>query len=220
MRSVGGSDQPELSERGAYLGGDMFFTLQKNWIVGPYNELTGGAGLARRLRSEGALRDRLAVRKATIGRRENEELPVGKRTIYGFRRQIEGMLARQLVLPAGQTPRIIQLFDQEDEFYGDATLEAHHVVEKSMLGLLKLNQNELANSVAPCILIVRGLHEFFTKELTELREQVSSASSQKAGLELMHDRYGELYSGDVLAPMREIAHEVINYAREQITSNP
>ena len=91
MMSVGGGDQSELSKRGAYLGGDMFFTLQKNWIVGPYNELTGGAGLARRLRTEDALRDRLAVREAAIGRRSDEKLPVGQRTIYGFRRQIEGI---------------------------------------------------------------------------------------------------------------------------------
>ena len=174
MRVVGGGDRQELVKSGAHLGGDMFFTLQKGWIVGPYNELTGGTGLARRMRSEDALRDRIAVRQATIGRRADEKLPVGDRTIYGFRRQIEGLLARQLVLPPGQTPRIIQLFDQAAEFYGDATLEAHHVVEKSMLGTLGLNQNELANPVAPCILIVRGLHEFCTKELIDLREKVAS----------------------------------------------
>ena len=217
--SVGGGDRSELSKRGAYLGGDMFFTLQKNWIIGPYNELTGGAGLARRLRTEDALRDRLAVREATIGRRSNERLPVGERTTYGFRRQIVGLLPRQVEVLPGQTQRITQLFEQADEFYGDATLEAHHVVEKSILGSLKLNQNELANSVAPCILIVRGLHEFFTKELVQLREQVASASSQEDGLNLMRHRYSELYSGEVLAPMRAIASEIIDHALGQITSS-
>ena len=66
---------------------------------------------------------------------------------------------------------------------------------------------------------MRGLHEFFTKELVKLREQVASASSQKDGLDLMRHRYSELYSGDVLAPMRTIASEIIDHALGQITSS-
>jgi hypothetical protein len=49
-------------------------------------------------------------------------------------------------------------YAQFKEFYSKKTLEAHHIVEKSILGKLELNDGEVDDAVAPCVLVVAELH--------------------------------------------------------------
>ena len=198
-------------------GVDAYVAEPNHWVIGPYDSLTH---LTQDLRSDTPLRRKFARCGARIGRREGDVPPVGEKTVTSFRSAIEGKdpkvsnieLARQF---AGQrhgaganpfVPRFTDQFDEVAEFYADKTLEAHHIVEKSILGTLKVNIGELANERAPCVLIVAELHQrLFTREVASARSLFAPTMTGELAWERLKGIYDVLYLEPIMSELRAIA---------------
>jgi hypothetical protein len=164
------------------------------WVIGPYEGLKK---LARDLRVDPSARARFST--ACYGRRHTDLPPTGAQPSGGFRQAMETAtphvvnpaLIAQRASPAEATPRRSDLYDVFADFYGAKTLEAHHIVEKSILGDLKRNRGDLSNDIAPCVLVVAELHQqIYTPEVSQFRASFTPGMSSAPQAKLLRKIYG------------------------------
>lgn len=204
------------------------FLTRNGWILGPYSGLKQ---LAEDLRADAELRGRFsAAGGVRVGRRRSDLVPGPQRGPGSFRAAISGQSPKpvtpQLATEIGKRPggsntqRFTEQFDEVQAFYAGRTLEAHHIVEKSILGRLRVNYGDLADVVAPCILVVAELHQqFFSAELAGARALFAQPHTPREEVELLeglytasHTKLGAgLYTADALfADLLRIAETIIN----------
>ena len=195
----------------------IYLTKEQHWVIGPYHEFIDENGVARKLRIDEDLLEKFSG--ARFGRRAGETLPTGDPTSGGFREKIEGKAPKQVLLPADVQKkqgvefdrRITTHYDEAREFFAKRTLEAHHIVEKAILGYLGVNKGALADHCAPCVLIVAELHKrLFTPDVAKWRGTIASKMERQEKIKELKVKYEMLYSGDLLAPLREIALLILN----------
>lgn len=194
----------------------IYLTKSQRWVIGPYKVFVRKDGVARKLRIDEKLLAKLPG--ARFGRRKDEALPTGPPTAGGFREKIEGKAPKEVSLPAGLPaergeidPRITTQYEEAKEFFANRTLEAHHIVEKAILGYLGVNKGVLDDSCAPCVLIVAELHQrLFTPDVGEWRGTIVSKMERQKRIEELKENYEKLYSGELLKPLQEIALLILN----------
>jgi hypothetical protein len=122
-----------------------------------------------------------------------------------------------------QESRRTDRFDACREFYKSKTLEAHHIVEKSILGILGLNHGDLDDKAAPCVLVAAELHQqFFTPEVRDYRARFTAPPSDPAkrkehyvaAADELERIYNNLYKPRAFEPLQDIANEIIKHVRQ------
>lgn len=194
---------------------------RNRWIIGPYREL---CRLAQELRYNAQVRSVFFDCQARLGRRATDVPPLGARSVTGFRSLIKEKSPkssdetlkekfsplRTRAEGLSFEPRFTDQFDEVANFYKDKTLEAHHIVEKSILKTLGVNGGELADEQAPCVLIVAELHQrLFTTEVTASRGLFSKGMKGDDVYRELKKIYDALYRDSVMEDLRDIA-EIIN----------
>jgi hypothetical protein len=193
-------------------------TEHRHWVIGPYEGLKK---LARELRVDSEAR--AAFAKACFGLRHTDLPPTGAQPSGGFRKAMRGEIPN-LVDPSlipkrgganpAQTPRRSDLFDVFFDFYSRKTLEAHHIVEKSILGELKRNKGDLQNDIAPCVLVVAELHQqIYTPEVSRFRASFKKGMSNDEQANLLTTIYENLYESTQMRDLLEIAKLIIGQVR-------
>ncbi len=175
----------------------------RHWVIGSYKELQR---LATNLRADESLRILFSEAGAAFGRRHTDvpptELSTGparfrkdeKKAIKeGKLNPVNLALLKQRVTPgATMDPRRSDLFTPYAQFYSAKTLEAHHIVEKSMLGTLNLNKGAFHDDNAPCVLVVAELHQqLYTPDVSPSRKQIVKGMKHTDAA----DRLTEIYAG-------------------------
>jgi hypothetical protein len=164
------------------------------WVIGPYQGLKK---LARDLRVDPSARARFGA--ACYGRRQTDLPPTGAPPSGGFRRAMETAiphavnqaLIAQRADPADPAPRRSDLYDVFAAFYAAKTLEAHHIVEKSILAALKRNRGDLGDEIAPCVLVTAELHQqIYTPEVSQFRASFMPGMSSAEQGRLLRRIYG------------------------------
>ena len=167
------------------------------WILGPYSDLKE---LTDHLRADAELRGRFsAVGGVRVGRRQSDLIPDPQRGPRSFREAIAGKSPKPVTPPlaasiakrhdGSNSQRFNEQFDEVQAFYAGKTLEAHHLVEKSILGRLRVNFGDLADAVAPCILVAAELHQqFFSKESAGTRTLFAQPHTSREQVELLQRR--------------------------------
>lgn len=207
--------------------------VTRHWVVGPYHRLTK---LAQELRVDKAVQH--ALRGACFGRRYTDLPPAGSRPSGGYRGPIEDERKRvekarkegraavnRLLTPVDEavfkqrvdnpntTPRISDEYKVVHQYYAKATLEAHHIVEKSILAELKCNEGDLKDKDAPCVLAFAELHKrLFTPEVGHERNRFTGMSSSQ-GARLLRPIYRALYSSPQMADLLKIAEIIIDHVQ-------
>ena len=190
----------------------------RHWVIGPYERLRA---LARELRVDATLRK--AFGSACFGQRHNDLPPSGAQPSGGFRKVIASATPnpldtaligmRQGVNPL-QTPRRTDQFDVFADFYSKKTLEAHHVVEKSILGELGRNRGDLRDDIAPCVLVVAELHQqMYTPEVSRFRASFTKGMTGGDQADLLESIYRDLYGSAPMADLLAIARLIIGQVR-------
>jgi hypothetical protein len=187
------------------------------WVIGPYDGLTA---LARDLRVDATAR--ASFHNACFGRRHTDLPPTGAQPSGGFRKPMEtatphavnpALIGQRLVDP-NPTPRRSDLYDVFADFYSKKTLEAHHIVEKSILGDLGRNKGDLKNDIAPCVLVMAELHQqIYTPEVAQFRASFTPGMSSVAQATLLTTIYTNLYASPQMAPLLEIAKIIIGQVK-------
>ena len=209
----------------------------RHWVIGPYTELQR---LAANLRVDTGLQTAFSLAGAGYGRRHTDVPPIGpwvgpvrfskaeKAAIKnGELNPIDWALIHMRPAGASQQPRRGDLFDLFAEFYRAKTLEAHHIVEKSILDVLGLNIGDLADSSAPCVLAACELHQqFYTPEVSQVRKQITKSTPKDAAASKLTeiyagsenksdpDRTPGVYESPQMAPLGDVAGVVIDTVRE------
>ena len=191
---------------------------QRHWVIGPYQRLTA---LARELRVDASLRT--AFRGACFGRRHTDLPPTGPQPSGGFRKAIASatpnpadaaLIAMRQGVGTNQPPRRSDQFDVFADFYSKKTLEAHHIVEKSILEALGRNRGDLNNDIAPCVLVVAEPHQqMFTPNVGRLRESFSTHMPPADQADRLESIYRELYASNQMADLLKIARIIIGQIR-------
>lgn len=107
------------------------------WVIGSYTALRG---LAQALRTDATLWAKYSALGGRLGRRNTDNSPFGPRTITSFRKQIEGVAPSPLDAAEqteinkrwdkNTTRRLTEQWSLAGDYFTNATLEAHHIVEK------------------------------------------------------------------------------------------
>jgi hypothetical protein len=191
--------------------------VMRHWVIGPYDGLRV---LARDLRTDATTR--AAFHNACYGRRETDVAPTGPQPAGGFRKPmataiphpVNPALIAQRVVDPNPTPRRSDLYDVFAEFYSKKTLEAHHIVEKSILGDLGRNKGDLRNDIAPCVLAMAELHQqVYTPAVAGFRASFTPGMSSAAQATLLTTIYTSLYASTQMADLLEIAKIIIAQVR-------
>jgi len=189
----------------------------RHWVIGPYEGLKK---LARDLRVDASAR--ASFSQACFGRRHTDLPPTGPQPSGGFRRAMESAvphpinpaLINKRQLDPNPAPRRSDLYDVFADFYSSKTLEAHHIVEKSILGDLGRNKGDLRNDIAPCVLVVAELHQqIYTPEVSKFRASFSPGMSSHAQAALLTTIYTDLYASTQMADLLAIANIIIGQVR-------
>jgi hypothetical protein len=191
---------------------------QRFWVIGPYEGLKE---LARALRVDATAR--AAFEDACFGRRATDLPPTGGQPAGGFRKSMAGatpnavnptLIAMRQGINPPHAPRRSDLFDVFADFYSKKTLEAHHIVEKSILGDLKRNKGDLRDDVAPCVLVVAELHQqIYTPEVSRFRAWFTAGMSSDSQAKLLTTIYNDLYASPQMASLLDIAKVIIGQVR-------
>lgn len=205
---------PVFGFPGLYLTAPDVTPQAGRWLIGPYNAL---ARLAPQLRTDEQKRDFLADLHVRFGERATDMPPSGSRRPRigekGLPVLSDHLAERRTNVTAGApAARETDMYENAAKFWATQTLQAHHIVEKSILTALTVNSGDLADSVAPCVLLVAEFHQrLFTSEMAGARGQFQpTMTGAQAYLELKKI-YDSLYARPVLAELRVIA-DLINRA--------
>src|SRR5262249_24055528 len=115
---------------------------------------------------------------------------------------------------ANEPPRRSDQFDVFADFYSKKTLEAHHIVEKSILEALGRNRGDLHNDIAPCVLVVAEPHQqMFTPSVGRLRESFPRQMPPSVQADGLESIYRELYASNQMADLLKIASIIIGQVR-------
>jgi hypothetical protein len=201
---------------------DAYFTKQpvafspvpRRWVIGEYDHLKK---LATALRNDWTVG--MYFGGACYGLRHTDVAPTGPQPKGGFRPLPpvpdhpvnQGLINMRQVNP-NQTPRESDLYDKYRDFYAQKTLEAHHIVEKSILGTLGHNKpgTGLENHKAPCVLVVAELHQqMFTREVSKFRTSFHNGMSEYQQALLLTSIYKDLYASPQMADLLWIANIII-----------
>lgn len=189
----------------------------RHWVIGPYDDLTK---LARDLRVDATAR--ASFGQACFGRRYSDLPPTGPQPSGGFRKAMESTLphpinpalANMRQVDPNLTPRRSDLYDAFADFYSKKTLEAHHIVEKSILGSLGRNKGDLRDAGAPCVLVVAELHQqIYTPEVSAFRASFSRGMSSHEQAVVLTRIYADLYASTQMADLLAIANIIIGQVR-------
>jgi hypothetical protein len=219
----------------------------RHWVVGPYSNLTLLAQHLRREAKELAPRKNEQASKvhnqdwslACFGRRDTDRPPTGSHPDGGFRKDLEKKRKAGLVPDHPTNPKLVEIrqidpntnvrrtdrkvYEKFEEFYSKKTLEAHHIVEKSILGTLKLNKGQLEDPLAPCVLVVSELHQqMYTREVRKKRDlfhfgmssdkQTETLTEIYEGTKVEKGLYDTHHMGDLLEIAKIIIKEAKDYA--------
>jgi|GEM_PF-4502584 hypothetical protein len=185
----------------------------RHWVIGPYEGLKK---LARDLRVDAMAQ--ASFSRACFGRRHTDLPPIGPQPSGGFRKTMENAVPHSInpvlinlrQVDPNLTPRRSDLYDAFADFYSKKTLEAHHIVEKSILGDLGYNKGDLRNDIAPCVLVVPELHQqIYTPEVSKFRADFSSGMSSQAQAALLTTIYTDLYAPTQMTDLSAIANIII-----------
>jgi hypothetical protein len=192
--------------------------VTRHWVIGP---CTGLQTLATDLRTKPAARS--SFERACYGRRHTDVPPGSEQPSGGFREPMKtavphavnpALIAQRQGLQPDQTPRRSDLFDVFRDFYAKKTLEAHHVVEKSILGKFGRNKGDLRNDVAPCVLVTAELHQqLCTPEVARFRTAFKPGMSSVEQADLLTKIYTDLYAAPEMAALLDIAKIIIARVR-------
>lgn len=186
---------------------DAYVTHDFGWIIGPYNEL---CDLAHEIAPGGKTWTKFKGHGARLGRRGDDIPPFVVGHVPGFRKKIKGkdpLIVPQKVRnqredPAQRTTGTRQddQFPEAADYFEKKGLEAHHIVEKSILGKLGLNsdiaKNDFADVRAPCVLVMAQLHRRkFTPGVGSARDDYSSGMKGSAAKKKLTTLFGGLYDG-------------------------
>jgi len=194
-----------------------YLSRGQKWVIGTYSELRR---LTLAWRTDDQLRTSLFNLGARIGRRETDVAPQGDREVKSFKAKVKGKnpevpsetlyqkFASQRTghQPDRFKPRVTDQYEAAKDYFLDQTLEAHHIVEKSILGVLGMNTGELENKIAPCVLVVAELHRrLFTAEVAGSRRLFAGLSTTVQATRELDRIYGDLYKDPVMEDLRKIS---------------
>lgn len=194
------------------------------WVIGPYEGFRrpykGLTTLAGDLRVDAKAQESFAG--ACFGQRKTDLPPTGPQPSGGFRKAIKDAVPHptnpefigQRRDEPNATPRRSDQYAAFADFYEKKTLEAHHIIEKSILGALGLNKGDLRDHCAPCVLAAAELHQqIFTPNVSSLRTSFSSSMSNEQRADSLTEIYTELYAAPQMADVLAIAKMIIDYVR-------
>ncbi len=213
----------------------IFITTNNSWIIGPYYYLsTFATNLRANKEAQQALMYRhdpenpgKELKPVKFGRRRTDEIPVDKIMKGGFRELIKGQnpdadlenlnieVKKRSCLNGviyandniKEKYRLTDLYTAAGNYFSSITLESHHIVEKSMLKKAGKNTNDLADPMAPCVLLKGELHRrLFTPEGTIFRNNWNKKKED------IKSFYNEFYSSPEFSDLKEIAELIINRA--------
>lgn len=191
---------------------------QRYWVIGPYEKLKE---LARAFRVDATAR--ASFDDGCFGRRHTDLPPTGEQPAGGFRKKMvvavprpvnPALIAMRQGANPPQMPRRSDQFNVFADFYAKKTLEAHHIIEKSILGDLKRNKGDLRDDVAPCVLVAAELHQqIYTPEVSRFRASFTPGMSSMAQADLLTKIYKDLYASPQMADLLAIANVIIDQVR-------
>jgi hypothetical protein len=195
------------------------------WLIGPYRVLTQ---LALDLRTDEDMQE--AFDECCFGRRFGDLPPQGEgRPKRGFRKTMDrtkpspvdpAEIAKRRGRNPDQTPRRGDQYKIFRDFYSRKTLEAHHIVEKSMLGAIGRNNGDLDDAEAPCVLVVAELHQqLYTSAVAPYRAAFAAHKNGTQPMKpdeqaaLLMSIYKELYVPPHMKDLKAIADIIIRQVR-------
>jgi hypothetical protein len=189
----------------------------RHWVIGPY---VGLKKLAQDLRADPTAQ--ASFSEACFGRRLTDQPPAGPQPSGGFRKAMATALPNPVNLgaiamrsdPSDRTPRRSDQYDVFRNFYAQKTLEAHHIVEKSILGDLGRNKGDLSNDIAPCVLVMAELHQqIYTAEVSKFRGFFHSGMTSEQQAATLTTIYTDLYAPGQMADLLKIARIIIDQVK-------
>jgi hypothetical protein len=215
IRDKVAGEYPDKPLRDAYV-------TPSGWIIGPYNvlcdvahDIAPGAADWKKYENEGG----------KVGRRKTDTPPFVVGHLPGFRKKIVGMapaFVAQSVLDQREDPlarsgpfRGRDQYGPMDAYYKVKGLEAHHIVEKSIIGKLGLNgsnpTNDLADIRAPCVLVMAELHRRkFTPGVGSARDAYSAGLGGTLASSMLKTLFGQLYNDGEFSELKAIAGVIID----------
>ncbi len=203
-------------------------TKHNRWLIGPYLELKA---FATALRYDRVAIDYLRAQQVIFGRREKDIPPTGISLIRSFRSKInfskpeedQGSLKDRYLTQRDYDrfsmanrdqplfrARLTDQYTLAKDYYQVITLESHHIVEKSILHQLGVDQGALSPEKAPCVLVAGELHRrFFTPEFSDFRNRLDKRLDEAR--EKLHQKYHELYQDIRMKDLESIAHTIIEF---------
>jgi hypothetical protein len=191
--------------------------VYRHWVIGPYEGLKT---LARDLRIDPTAQ--ASFSEACFGRRLDDQPPTGAQPSGGFRKAmatakpnpVDPAVIAKRRDPLDQTLRRSDQYDVFRDFYAKKTLEAHHIVEKSILGDLGRNKGDLSNDVAPCVLVAAELHQqVYTAEVSKFRGFFHSGMTSEQQAATLTTIYTDLYAAGQMADLLKIARIIIDQVK-------
>jgi hypothetical protein len=221
---------------------EIFISGTNSLVIGPYDYLrTFATNLRVNAEGQNALLNRSHPgnpnRKSPVrfGKRSTDVIPTGDIMKGGYKKLIKGKEASQMQLEelnkklaerkviigvntisedVAEKYRLTDIFTEASDYFSSITLESHHIVEKSVLGAINKNINELENWRAPCVLIMGELHRrFYSPTGTKFR------ADGKFGETELRDFYKKLYNNLEFADLDKIAGIIIDEAFPAKTPN-
>lgn len=203
----------------------IFITKNNKWIIGPYTQLRL---FASKLRYRDDLNrddliEKLVKLDVIFGERKTDAAPVGAVQKGGFIQAIRGKEEEQSAAELEKLygnkpnrkgkpfiPRLTDQFQKAKDWYQNRTLESHHIVEKSLLEKINANKGDLADAVAPCVLVVAEMHRrLYTAEIARQRGSITNTMSRSEVKSKLFPMYRQLYARPVFSDLREIAELII-----------
>lgn len=166
------------------------------WLIGPYASLC-------------QLRDHLGANPTEIdtwvknynlrfGRRKYDIFSKERASRHSFRATISGKE------PEKEDRRKIEQYQAVKQFYVHKTLEAHHIVEDSIIKKLGQQTGDLKRENAPTVLVSAELHQqYFTRQMKEFRKQEKFTKQELVAT------YTNLYRYPEMADLHEISQLII-----------
>ena len=172
-------------------GKQIFITIPNGWLVGSYNNLKE---VAVQLRVKPELFFKMVEDYRTcvrFGSRNTDEFSSRSILKGGFRKKNQGKQSGLSETQAktllsmrkrnrNKNVRITDEYAIVQEWFHRRTLEAHHIIEDSIIKKLDIENKELNRGDAPCVLVVAELHRRrFTPEGQKVRDKVTKSTSKK-----------------------------------------
>jgi hypothetical protein len=205
------------------------------WVIGQYRDLKM---IARLLRTDKKLRDAFSARDSRFeyeeelgnllfGLRETDRPRAGKsrRSIGPLGKprstvaELKNRYAKKRESSTSQAfeARTTDIHPEHKLFWESRTFEAHHIVEDNILETLKVNTDELARRVAPCVLLVAEMHQrLLTTEMASKRGDFSSKMSADQAFDKLTEIYDDLYANPLMIQLKAIANVIIEEVQARL----